>query len=622
VSRSLRVSVILFVSVANLLVFGAGFVWLTGSLSRHRRAQEEDFTSLLVERLQNLIDARSIQASGILRWTYWEQFEDAVVVHLPDPAETTPRSELAPSTPLLPISQTERAGMQSPYGSFPFTEFSLQREAQGAPVLPAAPAREEGGATGEEPPAATEAPSGAEGTADTEGAAAQVTEEGVPLAAGESSPAPRPKAAVPAVRQQGVILHPLGSVHRTSDFDWNGILEEIQRAVSEDGTRRTHGGSAVPIHDPLGRAWGGCWFKLRPSWTVGALVRQLLPWFVFSTFFLTLATFVVLQRLVLEPVELLARGSRRLAEGDWSVQLPEPARRDEIAELVRAFNRMAGEVRGSGERLAHEVEIATEKARRAEAAAMMQRRLAATGELAAGIAHEINNPLGGMVNAVEVLAREELDPGRRRRYLELLESGLERMRTTVGRVLRLAPRTSRVEPLSIAGPIGDAIGLMRHRISRDGVTLELESRGVRTTASESDPASFFAWLPPLRGSANELGQVALNLIANSLDAIASLPASERAGRGRIRLAIELEGRELHLCFEDDGPGMAAEDLARAPDPFFTTKESGRGTGLGLAIVHNVITSHGGRVLLASERGRFFRVDVYLPVYQREERPRA
>ncbi len=615
-NRSLRVSVILFVAVANLVVFGAGFVWLTGSLSRYRRGQEEDFTSLLVERLQNLIDARSIQASGILRWSYWEEFEDAVVVHLPELGPAEPPLSAGPVRS-QPASE-ERAGGESPYPAWPYTEPPLEQEELGAPA-----------STTEWSFGADASPAPA-GESSTEEAASDVAASEGGADGSVASPAPEDRTGdatsgappVPVRRRQGVILHPLGSVHRPVDFDWAGVLEEIQLSVAEDRVLKTHGGSAVPIHDPRGHAWGGCWFKLRPSWTVSTLGRRLLPWFAFSTLFLTLATFVVLQRLVLEPVELLARGSRRLAAGDWTVQLPAPARLDEIAELVRAFNRMAGEVRGFGERLAREVELATEKARRAEAAAMMQRRLATTGELAAGIAHEINNPLGGMMNAVEVLGRGDVDRARRDLYLQLLENGLERIRSTVGQVLRLAPRTARVEPLSIAGPVGDAIGLLRHRVAREGVALELESRGLRRAAGDPRALEVFDGLPPVRGAANELGQVVLNLLANSLDAIASLEPEERVSRGQIRLSIEPEGHELHLAFVDDGPGMAAESLARAADPFFTTKESGRGTGLGLAIVHNVITSHGGRVLLASEEGRGFRVDVHLPIYRREERARS
>jgi signal transduction histidine kinase len=382
--------------------------------------------------------------------------------------------------------------------------------------------------------------------------------------------------------------------------------------VAEDRQIHTHGGTAVPVRDPRGSAWGGCWFELRPTWTTTSLVIQLLPWFLISTLLLTLATFHALRRVVLEPVELLARGSRRLASGDLSVRLPEPRRHDEIAELVRSFNRMAGEVHGFGERLAREVDIATDKARRAEAVAMTHRRLSATGELAAGIAHEINNPLGGMMNAVEVLGREDLDAEKRARYLELLAHGLERIRATVGRVLRLAPRVASVEAVDLARPLGDAVGLLRHRLRAESIELVVASRGAERGLGESDWHQILEGLPTVEGSGGELAQVALNLIGNSIDAIA-LHETEERRHGHIRVSIEPGDHELLWRFEDDGPGLEPEALGRAADAFFTTKEAGKGTGLGLAIVHNVITAHGGRVELSSEVGRGFRVDVHLPV---------
>ena len=512
--KSLRLTVILFVALTNLFVFGVGLAWLTRSLSETRREQESAFTDLLVDWLQNLIDERGLQAAGILRWSQWSRFEDAVVVSLPvgDPARQ--------------------------------------------------------------------------------------------------------------VGPQGVVLNPLGSRHRTPDFDWDQVLRGIRTSVAEDRSVDVNGGTAVPVLGPRGAAWGGCWFDLRPTWTTASLVTQLLPWFVISTLLLTLATVFVLRRSVLEPVELLARGSRRIAAGDLTVRLPEPERRDEIAELVRGFNRMAGEVHGFGERLEHEVEAATDKARRAEAAAMTHRRLAATGELAAGIAHEINNPLGGMINAVEVLGRQGTDEDKRRRYLELLTHGLERIRIIVGRVLRLAPRAATTETVDLAHPLGDAIGLMRHRLLQEGVELILVSRGVESSATEATALELLSGLPSVQGSAGELGQVALNLIANSLDALLSGTGKEgeagaAAGGGIIRVAIEPRGDELLWRFEDNGPGLEAEALSRAADAFFTTKEAGKGTGLGLAIVHNVVTAHGGRVELSSEAGSGFRVDIWLPVHGAE-----
>ncbi|MDF1839274.1 MAG: histidine kinase dimerization/phospho-acceptor domain-containing protein, partial [Planctomycetota bacterium] len=125
---------------------------------------------------------------------------------------------------------------------------------------------------------------------------------------------------------------------------------------------------------------------------------------------------------------------------------------------------MAAEVEGFGERLGREVKEATDAVRRAEATATTQKRLAATGELAAGIAHEINNPLGGMLNAVEVLQRPETGGDKRARYLALVGDGLRRVQGIVGAVLRLAPRSGATGPVRIADTLSASFGLVEHRI--------------------------------------------------------------------------------------------------------------------------------------------------------------
>jgi signal transduction histidine kinase len=128
--------------------------------------------------------------------------------------------------------------------------------------------------------------------------------------------------------------------------------------------------------------------------------------------------------------------------------------------------------------------------------------------------------------------------------------------------------------------------------------------------SDGDVAGALAlWrdLPPVRGAANELGQAVLNLLVNALDAL------EARSSGEVRIELAEAPGVQRITVSDDGPGVDEETLARAADPFFTTKEQGRGTGLGLAIVHHVANAHGGRVLLWSRPGRGFRVELELPV---------
>jgi signal transduction histidine kinase len=409
---------------------------------------------------------------------------------------------------------------------------------------------------------------------------------------------------------QGVFLNPVGSWNRRADFDREAVLKEISRAIEHQERQVGALGTAVPILDPEGRVWGGCWYRTELAVDTAAITASLVPWFLVSTLLLTIGTFSMMRRFVLDPVADIARGAQRVAQGDLNVRLREPERKDEIADLIRRFNTMTATVQGFNERLAHEVEEATQKVRRAETAAMTQRRLAAMGELAAGIAHEINNPLGGLLNAVESLSRGNLPPDKQAQYHGLLQSGLERIQATVGKLLRLAPRASRAAPLALVDPVLDAAGLVQHRAARQGVTIDIAPLGDRG----NDPAARVAelrTLPLVLGEQNELAQAVLNLLVNSLDALEQKPP----GEGRIDVRLGLLGDDVAIVLQDNGAGVPQSELPRVADLFYTTKDVGRGTGLGLALVHAIVASHGGRVHLSSPPGAGFRVEIVLPAWR-------
>jgi len=412
-----------------------------------------------------------------------------------------------------------------------------------------------------------------------------------------------------------VFLNPMGSAHRSPLWDQEAVLEQIRRAATEGVPEGNATGMAVPLRLASGKLWGGVWLQARQDPIVRPILRQLGPWFLLSTVLLTMATFLGVQRLVLDPVRRLARGARRLRLGDLRARVPEVQRRDELADLVRSFNSMATEVEGFNARLAHEVQEATEAAREAEAEAMTQRRLAATGELAAGIAHEINNPLGGMLNALEVLGRPDVDPETRENYLKLVQGGLERIGQTVGKVLRLAPRETEVESMALVGPLGDALSLIQHRADDQKVEIWLEGAGGERLATAEHALDAWHSLPLVRGQRNELGQAILNLLVNSLDSLDDASSAP----GRIRVGLQLDGEWLHLWVADNGPGMDPTLIQRAADLFYTTKAAGRGTGLGLAIVHNVVSGHGGHLQLRIPPEGGFLVDLRLPIHLEDER---
>jgi len=489
----------LLVAAINVVVFATGLAWLASTFQRYQVAQDQEISDLLAERVQYLVDPKGVlNTAGILQWSHWDKFDDAIIVRVPS--------------------------LDQPY------------------------------------------------------------------------------------RRRAANLNPVGSSHRPSDFPEAEIMADIRTAVAERRKVSSADGVVTPVYDADGAVWGGCW-QLMPQSAFGAgeLFRYVAPWFVVSTLLLTLITVAAMRRFVLDPVRELARGVGRIAGAELGFRVKEPRGHNEISALVRGFNAMADEVEGFSGRLRSEVDVATDKARRAEAAAMTQRRLAATGGLAAGIAHEINNPLGGMLNALEVLERDQQSPEKRAQYLDLLKNGLERIGTTVGQILHLAPRATRTEAVELAAPIGDALGLVAHRAREQAVEIWLHRDADSCRYDGGESLALWTGLPSVIGQANELGQAVLNLLVNSLDAL------EAGARGRIDLSLTQIDEQLRLLLRDDGPGMDATLLEHAADLFYTTKETGKGTGLGLAIAHNVVSNHGGHVLLRSDPGAGFQVEIFLPI---------
>ena len=237
-------------------------------------------------------------------------------------------------------------------------------------------------------------------------------------------------------------------------------------------------------------------------------------------------------------------------------------------------------------------------------------RLAAVGELAAGIAHEINNPLSFIGANLRMLdehwarLRESREKGEEIPW-EVLTEGHEMIQESIEGVSRAAGIVRDVRVLAHGGSRGreqvDVNAVIEHavRVARpqlgEGIRLE----------------RVLAPVPRIHASAGEIEQVLLNLLMNAQGAI-----GER-GIIRVRSLAPDPGREVEILVEDDGCGIAPEVLERIFDPFFTTKPVGEGTGLGLAISHEIVRRHGGALIVESEPGRGTRARVRLPAGLRE-----
>ncbi|WAS98923.1 ATP-binding protein [Nannocystis punicea] len=305
-----------------------------------------------------------------------------------------------------------------------------------------------------------------------------------------------------------------------------------------------------------------------------------------------------------------AEAARGRKFGVEVARLAEPARWDSLWASLRKAGAIATEVavlaeggkeiplhlegrllRGADDPGAGAVLVALDLRRRRalEDQVLRTQKLAAVGLLAAGIAHEINNPLSGVVGYSRLLLEKPLDPGVREKVEKIAASG-ERCRKIVEGVLLFSRQREggKRRPVDLSGLIDRVIGIGEY---------QWRMHNVRILRSGLPTAM-------LVGDADQLEQVLLNLLSNAVDAM------PRGGRIRIRLDRE-DGRVV-VEIADEGCGIPPEILDRIFDPFFSTKDIGKGTGLGLAISYGIIKDHGGDILVRSQPGQGTTFTIHLP----------
>jgi len=393
---------------------------------------------------------------------------------------------------------------------------------------------------------------------------------------------------------QLVYLNPRGAVHRDPDtFPHSDIVKAMAISREVDGTVPVGGGTCFALRQDEAVV-GFVWFLPRHLAELPATLpfwSSVLALSVGSVLF-GLVLFVAIRRTVGAPLEQMRRAATAVASGTYAARLPESAPAGEFGPVMAAFNFMADRVESNTTTLEREVREAVEAAQQKERALVLSSRLASIGTLAAGVAHEVNNPIGGMQNAVHRLLQSPDLDDRQRTYLKLVEDGLGRIARTTRRLLDFAPRAVESAEFPIDKAIEGAVALVEHRLRGSGVELRVE-------AAED--------LPELRGDEHEIQQVLLNLMLNSLDAI-----EEGAAGSLIEVRATAVDGKVCLRVQDDGPGMGAEDIGRVFDPFFTSKGRPDASGLGLFICYSIVQNHGGEMTVDSRLGEGFTVEIVLP----------
>jgi signal transduction histidine kinase/ActR/RegA family two-component response regulator len=241
-----------------------------------------------------------------------------------------------------------------------------------------------------------------------------------------------------------------------------------------------------------------------------------------------------------------------------------------------------------------------EERARLEARARLASRLASIGEMASGIAHEINNPLTAVIGYSQLLTGD-LPPEDVQEAVRQIRQGATRVAGIVQRLLTFARQR---KPQRAAVDLNEVI---LSTIALRGYAMR--TGNIRVTA-ELDPA-----LPRTVADGQQMQQVLLNLIVNAEIAMTSARAS-----GELRLVSERQGESIHLLVKDDGPGVPLEIQERIFDPFFTTRVQGQGTGLGLSICHGIVSEHGGRIWVTSDGAHGSEFHLLIPIVVDESPP--
>jgi signal transduction histidine kinase len=273
---------------------------------------------------------------------------------------------------------------------------------------------------------------------------------------------------------------------------------------------------------------------------------------------------------ITRPLERLSRATEEVGRGDFEIQLT-PTSSDEIGNLTLSVNQMAFELK-ERERTLEET----------QSALIQSEKMSAFGQLSAGIAHEVKNPLAGILGYAQLSLKKLKSSAPVYKNLVVIEKETRRCNAIIENLMKFARQDKpELRPLALNDVVEDAMTLVDHQM------------GINQIQLEKDLADD---LQDVRGDANQLIQVFMNILINAQQAMDGNPGTITVTTGSPAAGT------VEVRIRDTGPGMPAEKKEQIFEPFFTTKEAGKGTGLGLAVTYGIIKDHGGDIRVESEPG--------------------
>lgn len=283
---------------------------------------------------------------------------------------------------------------------------------------------------------------------------------------------------------------------------------------------------------------------------------------------------------ITRPIERLSGATKSIAQGQFTVQV-EASSKDEIGDLAQSFNQMATELEKREKAL-----------KDAQEALVQSEKMAAFGQLGAGIAHEVKNPLAGILGFAQLSLRKLEENSPLRENLTIIEKETKRCKTIIENLLKFA-RQEKVahEPIEVNRVVEDSVAIVEHQLGLHDVQID------KALAPN---------LPRILGNANQIQQVLMNLLINAQQAMEGKPGLVKATTRRF------DHEHVEIRVTDTGPGIPKEIRAKIFEPFFTTKPTGKGTGLGLSVSYGIIKDHKGDIRVESEVGKWTTFIITLP----------
>jgi two-component system, NtrC family, sensor kinase len=346
------------------------------------------------------------------------------------------------------------------------------------------------------------------------------------------------------------------------------------------------------------------------DYEVGAMQYRVLVMTAVEVTLIGLFIIFFTRRFVGQPIQKLIAGTQAISQMELDKPLDIAGNSEELDELARSFDVMRdrlrtalAEINSFTQSLETKVEDRTQQLKAAHQKLLQSDRLASLGELSASVAHEINNPIAGVLNLSMLLQRMLKDDGippdriaEFRRYLAQVTNETTRVGRIVSDLLAFSRRSKpQRAPADLNKIVRMTLSLVNHKMQLSGV--EVETR-------------FAEGLPPISCDQSQIQQVVLTLVLNAAE------ATHSKQQRRVVVSTRADGGFVRLAVADNGEGIAPENLPKIFHPFFTTKPEGKGVGLGLAVSYGIVEAHGGEIEVTSKVGEGAAFTVSLPLQPR------